>query len=67
MTAFFLKMRKLVVCVLTCVQKLTVDVCLTRYGDAVAVGIGNQQPLLEFADANAVRPLGTGIQHCAQY
>lgn len=39
-----------------CARKLTAAVCLTWYGDAIAVRIGNQEPLLKFADANAVGP-----------
>lgn len=42
-----------------CVQEVKVtvlDVCLTRYGDAIAVGVGYQEPPLQFINANAAGP-----------
>lgn len=42
------------------VQEMTVEelesVCLTGYGDAIAVGVGDQQPPLQFINANAAGP-----------
>lgn len=48
--------------------KVTVSgVCLTRYGDAIVVGVRYQEPPLQFINANAVRPSRQRSKHCVLY
>lgn len=41
--------------------------CLTGYGDAVTVRVRDQQPLLQFTDANAAWPWGKDEAIQSQY
>lgn len=43
------------------------DVCLTRYGDAIVVRVGDQEPPLQFINANAAGPSRQRSKHCALY
>lgn len=43
------------------------DVCLTWHSDAIAVRVGDQEPPLQFINANAAGPLRQRSKHCVLY
>lgn len=43
------------------------SVFLTGHGDAIAVGVGDQQPPLQFINANAAGPWGQILKHSVLY
>ena len=55
------------VCVVREVKVTVLNVCLTRYGDAIVVRVGYQEPPLQFINANAVGPWRERSKHCVLY